>query len=42
MSAKTGDQVNSCFFKVAADLAGITISKPLMEVTQKQVKAEII
>ncbi len=35
VSAKTGDQVNSCFYKIAADLAGIQITKPLIEVTQK-------
>jgi hypothetical protein len=28
VSAKTGDNVNTCFHKVAADLAGITLSKP--------------
>ena len=28
VSAKTGDQISSCFYKVAADLAGIEISKP--------------
>ena len=42
VSAKTGDQVSACFYKIAADLAGIEISKPQIEVTQKQVVAEII
>ena len=42
VSAKTGDQVASCFYKIAADLAGIEISKPLIESTQKQVVAEIV
>lgn len=28
VSAKTGDQVTSCFYKIAADLAGIEITKP--------------
>ena len=31
VSAKTGDQVQSCFYKIAADLAGIEISKPELE-----------
>ena len=35
VSAKTGDQVSSCFYKIAADLAGIKVTKPQMEVTQK-------
>ena len=28
VSAKTGDNVNTCFHKVAADLAGVTLTKP--------------
>ena len=28
VSAKTGDNVSTCFHKVAADLAGITLTKP--------------
>ena len=32
----------ACFFKIAADLAGIEVSKPMLEVTQKQVVAEIV
>ena len=31
VSAKTGDQVSWCFYKVAADLAGIQVSKPMLE-----------
>eukprot|EP00619_Florenciella_sp_RCC1007_P017032 CAMPEP_0205945390 /NCGR_PEP_ID=MMETSP1325-20131115/66008_1 /ASSEMBLY_ACC=CAM_ASM_000708 /TAXON_ID=236786 /ORGANISM="Florenciella sp., Strain RCC1007" /LENGTH=39 /DNA_ID= /DNA_START= /DNA_END= /DNA_ORIENTATION= len=27
LSAKNGDQVNECFFRVAAHLAGVKISK---------------
>mmetsp|Transcript_14534 Transcript_14534/g.14143 ORF Transcript_14534/g.14143 Transcript_14534/m.14143 type:complete len:80 (-) Transcript_14534:140-379(-) len=42
VSAKTGDQISSCFFKIAADLAGIEVSKPTIEITQKQVVAEIV
>lgn len=32
VSAKSGDQVQSCFYKIAADLAGIEVSKPLIEI----------
>lgn len=42
VSAKTGDQINTCFYKIACDLAGIQVTKPLMEVTQKTVVAEIV
>ncbi len=35
VSAKTGDQVTSCFYKIAADLAGVKLTKPIIEVTQK-------
>ena len=33
VSAKSGDQVTSCFYKLAADLAGVEVSKPLIEVS---------
>ena len=33
VSAKSGDQVNSCFFRIAADLAGIEVQKPMLEIT---------
>ena len=42
VSAKTGDQINTCFYKIACDLAGIQVTKPLMEVTQKTIVAEIV
>jgi Ras-related protein Rab-28 len=42
VSAKTGDNVQTSFYKVAADLAGVTLRKPDVEVAQKVVKAEII
>eukprot|EP00743_Colponemidia_sp_Colp-15_P001948 GILK01002120.1.p1 GENE.GILK01002120.1~~GILK01002120.1.p1 ORF type:complete len:245 (+),score=40.48 GILK01002120.1:36-737(+) len=42
VSAKTGDQVNSTFYRVAADLAGVSLSKPDLEVAQKVVKAELV
>ena len=32
MSAKTGDNVLQCFYRVAADLAGVTLTKPEIEV----------
>lgn len=42
MSAKTGDNVSQCFYRVAADLAGVVLTKPELEVASKVVKAEII
>ena len=42
MSAKTGDNVAQCFYRVAADLAGVVLTKPELEVTSKVVRAEII
>ncbi|EQC38593.1 Ras-like protein Rab-28 [Saprolegnia diclina VS20] len=42
MSAKTGDQVNSTFFQIAADLAGIIVTRPEVEITTPIVKATII
>jgi len=42
VSAKTGDQVNSVFYQLSADLAGVELSKPALEIAQKTVKAEII
>ena len=42
MSAKTGDNVAQCFYRVAADLAGVVLTKPELEVASKVVKAEIV
>ncbi|RHY10760.1 hypothetical protein DYB25_004911, partial [Aphanomyces astaci] len=42
LSAKTGDQVNSTFFQLAADLAGVIVTRPEVEVTSPAVKATII
>ena len=42
MSAKTGDNVAACFYRVAADLAGVVLTKPELEVASKVVKAEIV
>ena len=42
MSAKTGDNVSQCFFRVAADLAGVVLTKPELEVSSKIVKAQIV
>ena len=42
MSAKTGDNVSQCFYRVAADLAGVVLTKPELEVASKVVRAEIV
>jgi len=42
MSAKTGDNVSQCFHRVAADLAGVVLTKPELEVASKVIRAEII
>ncbi|KAL1526585.1 hypothetical protein AB1Y20_015291 [Prymnesium parvum] len=42
MSAKTGDNVDQCFFRVAADLSGVTLTKPEIEVASKIVTAQIV
>mmetsp|Transcript_54397 Transcript_54397/g.145637 ORF Transcript_54397/g.145637 Transcript_54397/m.145637 type:complete len:233 (-) Transcript_54397:80-778(-) len=42
VSARTGDQVQLSFYRIAADLAGVTLTKPEMEVAQKPTKAELI
>jgi len=42
VSARTGDKVQPSFYRIAADLAGITLTKPEMEVAQKPTKAELI
>jgi Ras-related protein Rab-28 len=41
-SAKSGDQVHAAFYRVAADLAGVTLSKPEMDCAQQTVHAQII
>lgn len=42
VSAKTGDNVAAMFYRVAADLAGVTVSKPEMQVAAKVIPATII
>jgi len=42
VSAKTGDQVHPSFFRIAADLSGVTLTKPEIDVTQAPTKAEIV
>ncbi|XP_074641865.1 ras-related protein Rab-28-like [Tubulanus polymorphus] len=42
VSAKTGDSVNVCFQKLAADILGIKLSKPELEQHQTVVKADIV
>eukprot|EP00656_Telonema_subtile_P018851 TRINITY_DN20238_c0_g1_i1.p1 TRINITY_DN20238_c0_g1~~TRINITY_DN20238_c0_g1_i1.p1 ORF type:complete len:229 (-),score=53.65 TRINITY_DN20238_c0_g1_i1:290-976(-) len=42
VSAKTGDLVVQCFFRVACDLSGVAISKPEMDAQLKVVNAEVV
>ena len=42
MSAKSGDNVSQCFYRVAADLAGVVLTKPELEVASKVVRAESV
>mmetsp|Transcript_21279 Transcript_21279/g.38839 ORF Transcript_21279/g.38839 Transcript_21279/m.38839 type:complete len:230 (-) Transcript_21279:53-742(-) len=42
VSARTGDQVGPSFYRIAADLAGVMLTKPELEVAQKPCKAEVI
>ncbi|XRB06027.1 Ras-related protein Rab-28 [Pycnococcus provasolii] len=42
VSAKTGDNVSAAFYRVAADLAGVVLTKPEVEVASSVVKANII
>merc|ERR1711871_468127 len=42
VSAKTGDNVHACFHRVAAELAGVQLTKAELEVLPKTVKAEIV
>ena len=42
VSAKTGDNVKTTFYRIAADLAGVVLSKPEIEVVGNVVKAEIV
>jgi len=42
VSAKTGDNVSSTFYRVAADLAGVVLTRPEIEVATKVVQAQIV
>jgi len=42
VSAKTGDNISATFYRIAADLAGVVLTKPEIEVATKAVKAEIV
>ena len=42
VSAKTGDQVFTAFFRIAADLSGVVLSSSDIESSQKIIKAEIV
>lgn len=42
VSAKTGDQVQTAFFRIAADLAKVPLTRPDVQVHSKVVRAEIV
>jgi Ras-related protein Rab-28 len=42
VSAKTGDQVAAMFFRIAADLCGVKISRPDLAIVSKVIPATII
>ncbi|ESP00433.1 hypothetical protein LOTGIDRAFT_225808 [Lottia gigantea] len=42
VSAKSGDSVNLCFQKLAAEILGVKLTKPEVEQQQRVLKAEII
>lgn len=42
VSAKTGDNVNAAFHRIAADWAGVVLTKPEMEVAARPVVANIV
>lgn len=42
VSARSGEQVQPSFYRIAGDLAGVTLTKPEMEVAQRPVNAELI
>eukprot|EP00030_Apusomonadida_sp_AF-17_P006393 a680230_27.p1 GENE.a680230_27~~a680230_27.p1 ORF type:complete len:244 (+),score=80.65 a680230_27:44-733(+) len=42
VSAKTGDKVSATFTRIAAELAGVALSRPDLEAAQTVVRAEIV
>lgn len=42
MSAKTGDYVNATFYRIAADLAGVVLTRSELEGSARVVQAEIV
>jgi len=42
VSAKSGDNVKACFHRIAADLAGVVLTRPEFQVAHQVVKAEIV
>jgi len=42
LSAKSGDQVNYCFQKIAADILGVRLSKHEVEQSNRVIKADIV
>jgi hypothetical protein len=42
VSAKSGDNVSAAFVRITAELAGVGLTKPVLEVATKVVRAQII
>lgn len=42
LSAKNGENVNACFFRIAASLAGVVMSAPEIDSTSTVITAEIV
>ena len=42
VSAKTGDQIFTTFYRIAADLSGVVLTSNDIESSQKIIKAEIV
>eukprot|EP00455_Lapot_gusevi_P024867 TRINITY_DN2598_c0_g2_i7.p1 TRINITY_DN2598_c0_g2~~TRINITY_DN2598_c0_g2_i7.p1 ORF type:complete len:223 (+),score=34.74 TRINITY_DN2598_c0_g2_i7:142-810(+) len=42
ISAKTGDNVNTCFYRICAELANVPLTKAELESTSQVVQAEIV
>lgn len=42
LSSKQGDHVNSTFFRIAADLSGIVLTKSMLDTAAKVVQADIV
>mmetsp|Transcript_18418 Transcript_18418/g.24319 ORF Transcript_18418/g.24319 Transcript_18418/m.24319 type:complete len:232 (+) Transcript_18418:135-830(+) len=42
MSAKSGDQVSACFYRIAAALSGVVLTRPELEVATEVIPAQIV